>query len=279
MEKLVVIMKKIILFPLLITTLFVHAQLGYMGLKQSTSTYSIIIMNGESNSGGRAPNTSATAAEQLARTNTKILNNYTLGFENLQIGVNNLMLHYLINPSPNTSEHSWELGIANSVDSGTLTPPVYIVKTGQGGSYIADWAMTGSTLRFWDTLTKRVDTANKLITAANRGYIPRMYLFYTLGINDAIANTDTAVWKTKVKSYFSNLRSRYGNLPIFITYIPVAYSNFNIKITEICREISDCYPIATSDLALQADGNHWTYLSQKTIAARMIYTLKSFYNF
>lgn len=266
----------IILIISLFFTSCIKAQSGRLGIIKVPPPHSIIIFSGESNSGGIVPNTSATTLELADRPSVKILNNNSLLLENLHIGVNNLIGHSNLSCC---TTHGWELGLANSVDSGTLTNPVYLVKTGQGGSSIRNWSGPDTSLRFYDSLTNRVDSAKKILTTINNGVVPSMYLFYSQGINDALyVPNDSANWKTRTKLHFSNLRNRYGHLPIFITYLPTVYSFYNARITEICSEVSECYPIQTSDATL-LNANHWDYAGMKLIATRMIYTLKSHYTY
>lgn len=269
-------MKNILLLLLLFTNC-IKAQSLFLGRKVSSQPkqISLIIFSGESNSGGKALNTDATTNELAVRPKVKILNNSTLLLEDLHIGVNNNIGHdNLINGTT----HGWELGLGNIVDSGNLPNPIYITKTGQGGSGIDQWNPT-ATVKYYDSLTKRVDSAKKLITAINNGVAPNLYLFYSQGINDALyVPNDSANWISKTEAHFANIRARYGSVPIFITYLPPAFNSYNARITQICSEVTECYAIQTSDLPMQ-DSYHWNYSAMKTIASRMIATLKSHYTY
>lgn len=53
----------------------------------------VFVFTGESNSGGVAPNSEATAEELASTSSVQILNNTTLKFEDLDIGTNNLLDH------------------------------------------------------------------------------------------------------------------------------------------------------------------------------------------
>jgi hypothetical protein len=235
----------------------------------------LIFFSGESNSGGKVDNSLATTYEKSIRASVTILNNNSLQFESLHIGVNNLIGH---SGFTCCIYHGWELGLANSADSNTLVTPVYLAKTGQGGSGIQQWTI-GNALGYYDSLTKRIDTARKLLTTLNGGKAPALYLWYSQGINDANNNLDTATWKAATKLHFANLRARYGLMPIFIAYImpnTAMKITYNLAITALCNEITDCYPIIVSDLVVQSDTNHWDYPSMKIIAQRMIASLKSY---
>src|ERR1044072_1981924 len=101
----------------------------------------LFIFNGESNSGGLGANSGATSHELSVRSSIQILNNYTLLFEDLHIGVNNILQHAGFNDSgPNNQNHGWELGLANKVEANAFPQTqAHLVKTGQGGSLINEW--------------------------------------------------------------------------------------------------------------------------------------------
>ena len=75
----------------------------------------LIILAGESNGGGLAPNASATTWELAARDSVYILNNNSLLFEKLHIGTNN---NIDVNGLNNTT-HGLELGLSNLVNTQT----------------------------------------------------------------------------------------------------------------------------------------------------------------
>lgn len=137
----------------------------------------LIIFGLESNSGSFAQNSDAFSSELLARAGIQILNNTTFLFEDLHIGVNNVIDHDGI---PNGTTHSWELQLSNRVIAGDLTAPIYLVKAGQGGSKIADWGTSGT---YYIKLMQRVNAAVTLIEQAT-GQAPDITMFYTQGIND-----------------------------------------------------------------------------------------------
>lgn len=232
----------------------------------------LIIIAGESNSGGTAVNASLTAYELAPRTSTKILNNTTLTFHDLDIGTNNMIGHQ---PFADNIYHSLENGLANCADS-LVGQPLYILKTGMGGTKINNWndslSLYGGA-NAWQQTKPRVDSAVKLMTTINGGIAPPLYLVWTIGINDAVALTDTTVWKDAVKTFFIKFRARYGNVPIFMLYIPPLVSAaYNRKILEIASEVSWFYPIRTDDAPLQ-DLYHWNYIGMKIIATRIIHII------
>lgn len=234
----------------------------------------LIIFSGESNSGGYGFNSQATPAELQPRASVQILNNFTMNFEDLKIGVNNKLGH-TGNEYNWYTTHGWELQLANRSD-GTLlnSPNVYLVKTGQGGSRISDWAEGGIynsgafTANCWDTMQKRVDTAIALLKRQS-GKSPKIYLFYSQGINDAVSSTDIKVWETETKAHFSKIRVKYGNLPIIMTRFMSEFEAYNSAINDITATVDNCYAVTTYDAALN-DRHHWSYEGLKLIADRMI---------
>lgn len=235
--------------------------------------FPMIVFSGESNSGGYALNSDAMTAELATRPETIILNNNSLLFESLQIGVNNYIKHAGMSYPLATDIHGWELGLSNIAAAGTLgTTPLRLVKTGQGGSVIAQWAVGASfngVLIPWDSFQQRVDAALANTTV---GAIP-FALFYSQGINDAIAGTDITVWQNATIAHFAKIRAKYGqNIPIIMTKFMstvVNYTVFNAAVASICSTVLKCYFVDTEDLA-RRDNNHWSYAGMKILSARML---------
>jgi hypothetical protein len=230
----------------------------------------LIVFTGESNSGGRALNSVASPAERAERSSVKILNNTSLTFENLDIGTNNLLGHAGITPA---AEHSWELQLARRVEASDFgIPLVYIVKTGQGGTKIVDWA-DGATsylsTNCWQLLKDRVDAALALLQAAQPLPV-QIYIFYSQGINDHVAGTDITTWKTNTIAHLAKIRTRYGStVKIVMTKFPSAtFSSYNTAIDEITA--SDQYTFSSPTEDPPFSSNHWTYNGQKLVADRLI---------
>jgi len=224
----------------------------------------LIVFTGESNSGGYALNSEATTEELAPRPAVQILNNTSLVFEALDIGTNNLIGHTGLS---NGTTHGWELMLANRVEAGTFIPsPCYLVKTGQGASTIAQWDV-GDASGYWNTFQTRVDEAIDLLTTLT-GSAPSIYLFYSQGINDAIAGTSTATWKTKTLAHWDKIRAKYGQVPIVATKFMSNYSAYNTAIDEVVAQRQDAYAVVTSDATLR-DANHWDYAGMKLVSGRM----------
>lgn len=233
-----------------------------------TTPIPLFVFNGESNSGGYAVNADCTSDELQPRPMLQILNNANFTFENMQIGVNNLIDHAGLMPN---ATHGWENGLANEIEAGNVGHSVaYLVKTGQGGTTISQWASGGE---YMDTFILRYNTAADLLSTAGITYFP--IVFYSQGINDAIAGTDVATWKAATVQHFSDIRSLLGpSTYILMTLLMTpgqtgTYGNFNTAMTEIASEDPFSFTISTTGATLR-DGNHWDYGGMKLIASRMV---------
>lgn len=227
--------------------------------------YPLVIMTGESNSGGRGQNSSATAAELAARPVVQILNNSTLLYEDLDIGANNLLAHSGLE-SFSTAEHSIELELANQTASaGWIKDRVYLCKTGQGGSIASNWLNNATT--YAKTFSERVATAMMLLEDSSIAYRP--IVFMSLGWNDGQQGTAKATYKANVKSIHANMRSVLGDSTVIVMTkfeSPLdAYADINAAIDEISAEDPLCVAISTAGFA--GSGAHWSYAGLKSVAA------------
>jgi hypothetical protein len=229
----------------------------------------LFVIIGESNASGRGLNTSATSDELAIQQNVKILNNTTLQFENMQIGVNN-NLGELSGVADPLSYHGIELELANKARTGSAfhSSIIYVVKAGQGGSKITDWNDGG---KYWNAAKQRMTAALTLLKS--QGMIPVVYVFYSQGLNDAGASTDVTAWKTKTISHFTKIRSILGYVPIVMTRFMTStnWDTYNKAIYEICKSDGFSFPIYTRDATLDGTTNiHWSYAGLKTVADRFI---------
>lgn len=236
-------------------------------LVQPSTGVPLIIFSGESNSGGYALNSEALPAEIAARSSVQILNNNTLaGFEDLNISLGNNLYGHAGAETWIGERHGWELMLANRVEAGTfIAAPCYLVKTGQGASHISEWGEGSS---YWTTFQARVDAAIGFLTTLT-GSAPSPYLFYSQGINDAIAGTDLTTWKAATLAHFDKIRVKYGdNLPIVMTKLVPSYPVYNAAIEELATERTNLYFVETLDATLENE-NHWDYEGMKLISSRM----------
>lgn len=224
------------------------------------------IFTGESNSGGYAPNSSATVGELSAQSQVQILNNTSLAFEPLHIGVNNLIGHTgLSGPY-----HGFELDLANAITAGRLMPSLaYLCKTGQGGSVVADWDVAGA---YWTAAVSRVSAAKANFTALNKQFVP--IIFISLGINDAIAGTDIPTWIAAVQDLLSRWRALVGaNTHIIATKFDASLTvrtAINNAWDSIAASDPLTFAIDTTGASNIGDANHWDYAGLKLVTERLI---------
>lgn len=238
----------------------------------------LFIFNGESNSGGMARNDQALPSELGDRPGVKIWDNAGMAsFLTLNIPNNNHVGHDAI-PN-NGTYHGWELGLANSVQAGEwLSSEVYLVKTGQGASIIAEWNVGGS---YWTRFLDRTRGAISLLRS--QGKIPQIYFWWTLGLNDWIGapHTPVATWKPAVVAHFAKVRAELGFVPIFInTYMDEANmgpSGYTEALYEIAAADNMVHIIdATGAPVTPGDVYHWTYAGMKIISGRHGVASRSF---
>jgi lysophospholipase L1-like esterase len=221
----------------------------------------LVVITGESNAGGYALNSEATPEELAPRPAVQILDNDALVFRPLAIGTNNLLGHAGLRP---TETHGFELELANRAERWPADrQPVYLVKTGQGGSRIADWAPDGAYFR---TFRTRVAAARRLL--ADEAVRPVVLL--SLGINDAIAGTPLDAWSPAVVAHLARLRQEIGgDPPIVMTRFMERYAATNTAIEEVCRTVPGTASVDTLDAPLR-DANHWNHAGMKVVAGRML---------
>jgi hypothetical protein len=234
-------------------------------------TTNLVVIFGESNASGMAPISDATALEQGPRTNTKILNNNSLVFETMQLGVNNN-----IQQNVGTGTHGFENGLANAVDAGQLTQPTYLVKLGSAGALISQWLNGGTPQNSqmgWGVLLTRMNAAINYLNSHNIPY--KITVWESIGLNDYNAGTSNATFTSQMVQFRTDFRNRYGqNIP-FLTTLFFATHPYD----PVIQAISDGDPLHISaaiftDDATRGttgvDAGHWDYNGCKLIASRMV---------
>jgi Carbohydrate esterase, sialic acid-specific acetylesterase len=225
------------------------------------------VFAGESNSGGIALNSAATAGELNARPAVQIMNLYSgkFSFEPLKIGFNNVVDHaglsnnviYVPNPPNTILVHGMELGLANAVESAAFAgvTSVYLIKTGQGGSRIAEWASDGA---YWKKFIERTDAAKAQLPNATRWVV-----WYSQGLNDAVGNVPIAAWKTATVAHLAKIKAQLPNCQILLTEFQSMPANGGYpQVNQAIREIVAADPTLTSvdTTGAGTDGaNHWSY--------------------
>ncbi|MCJ8332027.1 MAG: hypothetical protein HRT89_10890 [Lentisphaeria bacterium] len=230
-------------------------------MNQTTLSDWLIIINGESNSGGCELNTMLTAAELEPYESVQVLNNENLEFEPMQIGVNNLMGHIGIDPA---LHHGFELELANRADQMPEgSAPVHLVKTGHGGSTIGQWETPDI---YYQIFLQRINAAKELLE--DKPIKPA--LFFSLGINDSNCETEISIWIPKIKAHFTAMRSELGEeTPIIMTKFMEYHAHYNDAIDQICSEDPNTCSVNTLDATL-LDINHWDYEGLKLVSGRLI---------
>ena len=230
----------------------------------STNFVPLIIFNGESNSSGLAPNSALTAAQLAVRTAVQILNNTTLVFESLQIGVNNTIGHSGLD----STTHGWENMLATFVEQGVFSPfsQVYLVKTGQGGSGVASWNVGGA---YFNLFVSRLQAAQSAIL--DSGKTPLPFIWYSLGINDNPATGQPAIdWQNATIAHFKNMRNVVGYCPIIQPQFMSQYSNINGYLSAIqATEKFYFLPSSTGANVITNSSNHWDSLGMDLLSSRM----------
>ena len=228
----------------------------------------VFVITGESNSGGVGDNADATEKERAPRPNLQIMNltDGRFGFEDMQIGVNNLRDHYRLEKYYDVY-HGLELGLANAVDDDAFaeSKPVYLIKTGHGGSRIAQWSEDHES-GFWKKFVQRTDAAKKQLPGK-----PRWVVWFSLGINDAIDDAPIEPWMNAVRAHLERIRRQLPDAVIVMTQFQSMkdYPDFDEAIAEIAERDPAVIAVDSTGTTLR-DKNHWDYEGLKTMATRMV---------
>lgn len=235
----------------------------------------VFVLTGESNSGGIGLNSAATPAELAARPYVQIMNltSGPFGFEPLHLGVNNLRDHAGLESYYDTC-HGFENALANAVDAGVFAnhSQVNLIKTGQGGSTIAQWAV-GASSGYWTKFLQRIN-AGKVQVPSDRQWV----VWFSLGINDAIAGTPVGEWKTNTVAHLNKIKVELPGAIIVMTQFQsmtegVSMTGYNQAIAEIAASEANVFAVASTGADLR-DTYHWSYAGLKTVGERMAATTR-----
>jgi len=232
----------------------------------------LLIFNGESNSGGETPNTSATPAELAPRSNVQILNNSSFLFEDLDIGTNNTIDHFGITCC---TKHGWELEVANQVvaNPSIYTDTLFLIKTGQGGSTIDQWkvncgAYCDTNDNWIGNFYRRVNASRTLFQRSD--VLP--VIFLSIGINDLLAGTRNDSFQIKLYRHINTLRAiTRSTTPVILTKFNGTNTRYNNTLDSVANNmgLSKVYTIESTDATL-SDPYHWSYSGMKTITNRFL---------
>lgn len=232
------------------------------------------VITGESNSGGIGLNSDATAGEVASRSAVQIMNltSGLFGFENLDIGTNNLRDHDGLSGYYDTS-HGFELQLANSTEAHTFpdNEQVYLVKTGHGGSQVSQWGV-GQT--YWTKFLQRTAAAKTQLDPDRKWVV-----WMSLGINDAISGTALTTWKSAMVAHINKIKNDLPGAIVIMTQFQSmtsqsGYATYNAIMSDIAYEEANVYVVDSTGAALR-DTNHWSYAGLKTVTSSMVTITKN----
>lgn len=227
----------------------------------------VFVITGESNSGGVGLNSDATSAELQARSSVLILDLEADGMPMvpMQLGKNNLRKHVGLE-NYYEKYHGLENGLANAVEGGVLRDrsPVYLVKTGHGGSTIAQWHPDAAT-GYWRQFVERTDAVKRQLDQD-----PEWVVWMSLGINDAIAGTDPDTWQQQVGEHLGRIQRQLPGARVVMTeFQSMGYPETNRRIRRLADDLPQVESVETTGVPL-SDANHWGYQGLKQVADRML---------
>ena len=235
----------------------------------------VVVITGESNSGGIGSNAAATSHEVEPRSAVQILE-LTSGnflFENLDIGTNNLRDHAGLEGYYNTS-HGLELGLANNTEANAFpdNSQIHLIKTGHGGSQVSQWNYAGT---YFTKFLQRTAAAKTQLSAN-----PKWVVWMSIGINDGIAGTNISTFKTNLTTYINNIKADLPGAIIIMTQfqsMPAnsGYPTINTALADVASEEANVYVVDTTTATGTDGANHWTYAGLKTVANLMTTTTKN----
>tara|TARA_R110000868_G_scaffold96457_3_gene265436 strand:+ start:3114 stop:5843 length:2730 start_codon:yes stop_codon:yes gene_type:complete len=243
--------------------------LGGAESRQLTKRIPVIVYWGESNSGGYADNSDLAASKFAERPAVQIFNNTTFNFESLILGYNGTTEHSsLTGPgilvSSQYAYHGFEAGLANQVEGGEFGSDfVYLVKLGQGGSKVSEWAVGGV---YFETARKRLERVRDFLEESN--VEPWFVLHGSIGINDAGAGTATATFESSLIAILKTLWDVIGyRCPSTLTGLTTAYPTYATNFSNIASSYKNVTIIDTTTAnANLKDAEHWDYLGMELIA-------------
>ena len=161
----------------------------------------------------------------------------------------------------------WEAGLANSVEANDWRgQDMHLVKAGQGASTLDQWNTGG---QYWNLFVQRIDGAIAAVNATVK--TPQVYVWASIGINDHIAGTPVATYQAELLDWILRIRQHVGRqLPFMFTELPANRATYNTILYQIDANDGNFFLHPTGDCQLEADGNHWTAASMKTIASRFM---------
>ncbi|MBL4883099.1 MAG: hypothetical protein JKY95_01015 [Planctomycetaceae bacterium] len=228
----------------------------------------VFVITGESNSGGSGKNSSASEKERSKRSCVQIMNltDGKFGFEDMQLGVNNLRDHSKMTEPFLSTRHGFENELANSVEANAFPghKHVYLIKTGHGGSRISQWTEDNPS-GYWKKFEQRIEAGKKQLSAN-----PQWVVWFSLGINDALAKTPVSQWKKETRVHLKRIQAELpGSIIVMTQFESMGFPKFNAAIAEIANTEPNVFAVNSKEAAL-TDIYHWSYAGLKTVTQRMI---------
>jgi hypothetical protein len=183
----------------------------------------------------------------------------------MQIGKNNLRKHVGLE-NYYDKYHGLENGLANAAEDGILRDrrPVYLVKTGHGGSTIAQWHPDAST-GYWQQFLQRTDSVKKQLDGELEWVV-----WMSIGINDAIAGTNPDTWQQLVGEHLGRIQKQLPGARVVMTeFQSMGYPETNQRIRRLADNLPEVESVETTGVPL-SDPNHWGYEGLKQVAHRML---------
>jgi len=225
----------------------------------------LIVAWGESNSGGQADNAEATSGELSPTSVIKMLNTSTLAFNDLDIGTNNNLNHFNLDPTT----HGWVLELSNVAKNKEyfINEQVFYTETGQGGSTIDEWA-TDDVSGYWDDFIERINAS--YLTLGNIETI----VFVSFGINNFVPSTDTATYHSSMTDLLDRIKVETNTTMFLLGELPGA-DLYDTVLWDIVSERSDSYlvPKLGDDLD---NTYHFSYSGFKTNVQKAIDTIQKY---
>jgi hypothetical protein len=96
-------------------------------------------------------------------------------------------------------------------------------------------------------------------------------VWFSLGINDAIANTPMTSWKQNTLAHLKRIKRELPGAPIVMTQFQSMkrYAATDKALAEIAAEEPGIFVVDSTGAGMESDGNHWNYAGLKAVAQRM----------
>lgn len=241
------------------------------GANPIPATAPLFIIIGESNSGGTGSFVHTKPGDLDPFDRAYILNNNTLIMEPLDLGTNNLIGHFGL---ADNSAHAFELEIARRAEYGYLRNIAYIMKSGQGGSVIAEWDTTGS---YYQTFLTRYQAASDAMDSIGQAFYP--VFMVTIGVNNALASLDSATYRADFQAWIENMRDDIGapTAPVVIPEITGGGADPDFAVVNsIYNDLEGVltnFTVIDVSQAYTGGSYHWPYQGLKVIATGMLRSL------